>query len=616
MADTDADSLRAQLSTHRLWQLLDETAQTLLLQKAQLAQHTAEQLLCPAGALGDQLGWVLQGQVLLRDPDLEQQLTLLPGEVFGWGGTPQPWLRSWQASAASDTRVLWLAPQTVQALCLRQPAWRHFLPSFLAETQATETQPTLAGMASMPVRALVRRAAVSVPADTSIQAAAAAMVSQRVSSLLLLKHDQLHGIVTDRDLRSRVVAHKLDTDQPISRIATLQPVSVQADSTVFEAKLLMTQKGIHHLPVLDGAAVLGLITHTDLLAQFSASAVFLTADIAKQDSLDGLVAISARTRLLQQQLAAAEASAYSTGHMVTAITDALTVRLIQLAHADLGPAPVPYVWVAAGSQARCEQTAKSDQDNCLVLDNAYDPEVHGAYFKTFSKQVCDGLAACGYIHCPGEMMAMTDTWRQPLSAWTRYFEGWIHQPKPKALMLTSVFFDLRSIEGQHSLLAQLRSDVLALTRSNTLFLAHLVSNALQHRPPLGLFGRLALNKDKEHPNTLDLKHDGIVPIVDLARIYALAAGVQVPNTHDRLAQSAQAGEVSEQSAHDLRDALAFLGKLRIAHQARQIQQGQAPDNHLAVSELSHLERDQLKQVFGVVQTLQEVLHKRYGRVSG
>jgi CBS domain-containing protein len=283
-----------------------------------------------------------------------------------------------------------------------------------------------------------------------------------------------------------------------------------------------------------------------------------------------------------------------------------------MAHAQQGPAPVPYLWVAAGSQARCEQTAKSDQDNCLILDNTYDPDLHGDYFKAFSKYVCDGLAACGYIHCPGEMMAMTDIWRQPQKVWVRYFEGWIHQPKPKALMLTCVFFDLRAIHGQAALLEQLRTEVLTHTRGNTLFLGHMVGNALKNHPPLGLFGRITLSQDTEHPDTLDLKHNGIVPIVDLARIYALAAGVSASNTHDRLNQSVHGAEVSAQSAHDLRDALAFLGKLRLAHQARQIQQGLAPDNHLALTDLSHLERDQLKQAFGVVQTLQEVLHKRYG----
>ena len=115
-----------------------------------------------------------------------------------------------------------------------------------------------------------------------------------------------------------------------------------------------------------------MITATDLTEQHSTSAVYLAGDIYKQTTLDGLKSISTRVRQLQQHLAAADASAYSTGHIITAITDAITSRLLQLGEAQLGPAPVDYVWVAAGSQARNEQSAKSDQDNCMVLDDAYD----------------------------------------------------------------------------------------------------------------------------------------------------------------------------------------------------------------------------------------------------
>jgi len=394
-------------------------------------------------------------------------------------------------------------------------------------------------------------------------------------------------------------------------------MSVAANSPAFEALLLMARHNIHHMPVMDGQRIAGMITTTDLTEQHSTSAVYLAGDIYKQRTLDGLKQISARVKQLQQHLAAADASAYSTGHIITAITDALTVRLIQLAELQMGPAPVDYAWVAAGSQARSEQTAKSDQDNCLILDDRYDEALHGEYFKRFSKFVCDGLAECGYIHCPGEMMAMTDQWRQPRRVWAEYFRNWIEQPKPKALMLTCVFFDLRVIHGKSDLLENLRIDVLRLTKGNSLFLAHMVSNALKHRPPLGMFGTISLIKGGDHPNTVDLKHTGIVPIVDLARIYALAAGTTVANTHDRLEACAQSGEVSEQASRDLRDALEFMGKLRIAHQARQTQQGQLPDNFLRLEELSNFERSHLKEAFSVVQTLQGVLAQRYsgGRFS-
>ncbi|MBA3057001.1 MAG: CBS domain-containing protein [Gammaproteobacteria bacterium] len=614
---TAPPSLVNTLAKHRVWGQLD-----LASRKALAAQFTQEVALAGATLLGQgqlhrRLGLILSGEVDLRDPDLGLSVRLRTGELFGLGATPTQQLATWQAVAASPCQIAWLAPQTLLAQCQSHPALAYFLPSIALPLSQDEvvSHASEAGAAlnllGTPIRALIKREPITLAPATSIRAAAQLMSDLRVSSVMLVEQGLLFGVVTDRDLRNRLVAQGLDSERPVADIATLAPLTVDANSPAFEALLLMARHNIHHVPVMDGQRIVGMITATDLTEQHSTSAVYLAGDIYKQGSLEGLSRVSRKVKLLQQNLAAADASAYSTGHIVTAITDALTVRLIQLAEAQLGPAPIDYVWVAAGSQARSEQTAKSDQDNCLILDDNFDETAHGAYFRAFSKFVCDGLAACGYIHCPGEMMAMTDTWRQPRRVWAEYFRTWVEQPKPKALMLTCVFFDLRAIHGKTELLNGLRYEVLARTKGNSLFLAHMVGNALKHRPPLGLFGTISLIRGGENARTIDLKHSGIVPIVDLARVYALAGGIAAVNTHDRLEAVGQAGEVSEQGARDLRDALEFLAKLRIAHQARQIQQNQAPDNFLALEELSNFERSHLKEAFSVVQTLQGVLQQRY-----
>jgi len=614
---TNAETLTATLAQHPVWQQLPAKERKTL--EAQASRQTAASgaVLLAQGQLASRLGLLLRGELQLHDPDLGHGVRLGAGQLLGYGATPPRQLSTWQATALTEAEIAWWPPELLQGLCARHPALLCFFPSVALSTNQPDTAhtggdaATALNLISSPIRSLIQCAPVTLPPSSSIQAAAQLMRERGVSSVLLVEQDQLFGLVTDRDLRNKVVADSLDVTQPVAHIASRNLTTVQANSPAFEALLLMARHHIHHLPVLDGAELVGMITSTNLTEQHGASPVYLASDIYQQTTLAGLQTLSARVQQLQQQLAAADASAYNTGHIITAITDALTVRLIQLAEQELGPAPVAYLWVAAGSQARLEQTAKSDQDNCLILDDSFDEASHGVYFKQLSKRVCDGLAACGYIHCPGEMMAMTDTWRQPRRVWADYFRNWIHQPKPKALMLTCVFFDLRAIHGNTELLASLRQDVLVHTKGNSLFLAHMVSNALKHRPPLGLFGNITLSKGGDHPNTIDLKHSGIVPIVDLARIYALAADVSVANTHDRLALSANAGQVSEQSARDLRDALEFLAKLRITHQARQTAHGTAPDNFLALDELSNFERGHLKNAFAVVQTLQEVLQQRY-----
>jgi CBS domain-containing protein len=462
-----------------------------------------------------------------------------------------------------------------------------------------------------PVQALLKHKAVALPSNASIRQAAECMREARVSSVLLVDNGRLVGVVTDRDLRNRVVAAGLDTGEAIERIATRDPWSIDITSPAFDALLLMARHNIHHVPVMEGGHVAGMVTATDLTEYQNNSAVYLAGAIHKQTTLDGLVQTSARIKQLQQGLAAAEASAYSTGHIVTAMTDALTTRLLQLGENELGPPPVPYAWVAAGSQARNEQTAKSDQDNCMILDDAYDEARHGAYFKTLAEYVCGGLDACGYVYCPGEMMAMTDEWRQPLRQWLRYFSKWVMQPDPKALMLTCVFFDQRFVHGHQPLLDELRQEVRQMTKNQGIFLAFMAANALTHPPPLGWLGNIRLTRRGEHRGTVDLKMGGIAPIVDLARVYALASGTSAVNTHDRLKTAASSGEITEQGARDLRDALDYLAGLRIQHQARRMSDGHAADNYLRPEELSNFERGHLKNAFQVVKNLQHVLGERY-----
>ncbi len=462
-----------------------------------------------------------------------------------------------------------------------------------------------------PVQALVRRPPVLLPPETPIQHAAQVMRDQRVSSVLIVKDGTLFGLITDRDLRNRVVAAGLETSRPIMEIATLAPMTIPLSGHAFDALLLMARHNIHHVPVMDGTQVAGIITSTDLTEQQSNSAVYLAGAIYKQTTVDGLIQTSARIKQLQQNLAAAEASAYSTGHIVSAITDALTSRLLQLGELKFGPPPVEYAWVAAGSQGRNEQTAKSDQDNCMILDDAYEEAQHGTYFRELARFVCDGLNACGYVYCPGEMMAMTDQWRQPLHRWHQYFAHWIAQPDPTALMLTCVFFDQRFVYGKRELMEDLRTEVLSQSKNQRIFLAHMVSNALTHQPPLNWLGNLSLIKGGPQEGKIDLKHTGIVPIIDLARVYALAGGSSAVNTKDRLETAAASGEITEQRVRDLLDALEYLSTLRIQHQARRMSDGHSADNYLHPEELSNFERSHLKEAFAVVKSLQSVLGNRY-----
>lgn len=607
----------ATLARQRAFGLLDEKTRLALASRWTLRRFSAGERIVEMGQLHARLGLILAGTVAMRNLGDDITVTLHAGELFGHGLAEPDEPALWTAAAAGDCEVALLEPADLGALCRTHPQLRYFFPtgaSTAAPPNALRTRSDAGShlnLTTMPVQALIKRKPITLPPTTSIRAAAQLMRDRRVSSILLVEQEHLFGLITDRDLRDRVVAQGLDIDQSIIEIATLAPLTIEVHRPAFDALLLMARHNIHHVPVMREQQVVGIITATDLTEQHSTSPVYLTGEIHKQDSVDGLVRAAAKTKQLQRNLAAADATAYSTGHIVTAITDALTTRLLQLAEAELGPTPIDYAWVAAGSQGRGEQTAKSDQDNCMILADGYDPVRHDAYFKALSQFVCDGLNACGYAYCPGQMMAATDAWRQPQHRWRSYFRRWVEEPDPTALMLTTVFFDMRLVYGRADLFDALRSDVLRLTQGNRIFLAQMVNLALQHQPALGLFGNLVPIRAKEHAGTIDLKHSGVVPIIDLARVCALAAGLQAVNTYDRLAQAAQSREVSERDAQDLRDALEFIGALRLKHQAGQLARGQDADNFVVLDKLSNFERSQLKDAFSVVQTLQKVLAQRF-----
>lgn len=464
---------------------------------------------------------------------------------------------------------------------------------------------------TLRVADMLARDPVTVGPRATIAEAAAKMRDERVSCLLITENDKLSGIFTDRDLRNRVVAAGVAYDSPLATVMTPDPICIEADDYGFDALMAMSRNNVHHLPVTRDGVIAGCITTTNLVKTQTTSSVFLVGDIYKQSSPEGLSKVLSHVPELVLYLAESGATAHNIGHVVSALTDATTSRLIQLAEDRLGPPPLPYAWLAAGSQARHEQTAHSDQDNFLILDDGYDEAAHGAYFRDFSKFVCDGLNTCGYVYCPGEAMAMTGEWRQPLKTWREYFRKWIEEPEPKALMLSSIFFDLRLIDGEERLFSDLHGMILEASKRNHIFQAYMAANALQHHPPLGFFRNLVLIRGGKHDHTLDLKHTGVVPIIDLARVYALSAGLAPVNTQERLQVAEEAGAISHEGAADLRDALDFISFLRLRNQAQMIRRGEPADNFLMPGDLSSFERNHLKDAFGVVKTMQAAMANTY-----
>ncbi len=476
---------------------------------------------------------------------------------------------------------------------------------------------TSAALIATQVRDLVHRTPLILDHHATIQQAAQAMKNKTATALLVTENERLAGIVTDRAFCTKVAAMRLDLDLPVERIMTPNPVTIPPNTPASEALLKMARRNIRHLPIVDGDRIIGMVTATDLIRYQSHNAIYLINEIYRAESIDALKALSRQLPQTLVSLVRSSLTAYDIGHAISSVGEAITRRLLRMAEARLGPPPVPYAWLVAGSLARNEQTAHSDQDNALILADAFDADTHDAYFEQLSRFVCDGLHDCGYIYCPGDVMASNPKWRQPLRIWRGYFNDWIDSPQPKALMYASIFFDLRTLHGEHDLLKSLYQTVLEKTRTNTIFQTYMAANALHYQPPLGLFRTFVLEKTGAEEKALNMKKRGVVPVIDMARVYALASGIGTLNTQDRLQAAAEAGALSQSGMEDLRDAFEFISTVRLQHQATKIERGESPDNFVSPEQLSSLERRHLKDAFEVVRTLQDAMEVRYqaGRIA-
>ncbi len=465
---------------------------------------------------------------------------------------------------------------------------------------------------ALTVAEIVGHKAIYSAQDCSIFECAKKMAAANVSTLMIVNDaGELIGLITDRDLRKRVLAKNVDTSTPVKSIMSKKLIKIDADTMAFEAALLMMRHNIHHLPIVADDKPIGLISTTDLLKLTNQSPVYTISEIAKATSVQQLTDISTNIPAILSQLVDSGLHAYQVGQVISTLGENINIRLLELAEDKYGPASVDYCWLAAGSLGRREQLLHSDQDNVLLLSDDFDNDKHGQYFESLTKYVSDGLNDCGFVYCPGDVMATNPKWCQPLQQWQNYFTKWINEPEPMALMYCSIFFDMRALYGKRKLFKKLKKHYLELAKDNHLFLSHLSVNALKNTPPLGFFRQFVLVNDKDHKNRLNLKNRGTAPIVDLARVYTLSASLKSINTHQRLIDAKAHGVISEKAADNLLDAYEFINLFRMQHQSQQIMNNINPDNFANPNELSAFERDHLRDAFKIVAEMQKYLAQRY-----
>lgn len=534
-----------------------------------------------------------------------------PGGAFGMSSVLSGGPSLFTMRAHEDSLCLLMHADLFHHLLRTDAAFATF---FMAQQAArmrsavATTHPDQGGSAVLRtrVRDLLTKAPITIGPMASVREAAQLMTERRVSALLVTDDLRLAGILTDRDLRSKVVAEARPLTDPVSSIMTAGPVTTTPEVLAFEVLVDMTQRGFHHVPVVENGRLLGLVTSGDLLRLEQSNPAFLVGHIATQTTVEGLVAASRRVPGIVEHLVTQDATTDDISRVITAIVDGITRKLVQFAEDELGAPPVPYCWVALGSQGRLETGLQSDQDNALILDDTVTDD-QLAWYADLATRVVDGLARCGFERCPGDMMATNPRWRVPLRTWGAYFGGWINAPEPESLLNAQTFFDMRPVTGDRHLFERLQQAIVGWAPRSPRFLAYLAKGAQQFQPPIGFFRDFVLEGQGEHKDTLDVKAGGIATVVQMARLFALSQGLTEVNTAARLRAAAASGALTEENATNLVDAFEFLNDVRVRHQVRQLRAGNAPDNHVPPAELSEFERRHLRDAFQIVRKMQGAL---------
>lgn len=565
------------------------------------------------------LYYIRSGAVELFRPRGELYNRLSEGDIFGHFGLLRNRKVRFPARALEDT-LLYLVPyDSFERLCAQNEQFAEFVESEGPRLKASVEQLRRDNTLVMTrVRKLLSHPPEFISINDTVQAAARQMRDANVSGLLVLAPSGagedlrlLKGLLTERDLVARGLSEGCAPETSVSDLMTPNPATIQSDESVYEAMLTMLRNNVHHLPVLRRREAVGMLHLSDIIRYETNSSLYLVNNIFHQTSVKGLSQLSDDLRRTFVSMVKEGADSDMVGSALSAIGRSFTRRLLELAEEELGPPPVPYCFMALGSMARNEQTIVTDQDNAMILSDNYDPEQHYGYFLTLAQRVSDGLDACGYPYCKGDVMATNEKWRQPLKAWRQVFSDWIRHPNAEKLLHSCIFFDLDGVYGEEEFVESLKDLVTDMAPKSPRFLAALARNALNRTPPLGLFRNFVMEPDGRHTDTINLKRRGTAPLTDLIRVHALAAGSRAQNSFERLKDISETRLLPEGASERLRDALEFISMVRIRHQLHNLEQGEEPNNSIRPDIVSADERHSLKAAFQVLSNAQKFLQFRY-----
>jgi CBS domain-containing protein len=600
------------LRRHPPFDTLDDETLAAVAASAEVESHPAGAAILDSAQAQSEFAYVVRRgsvELLIGDRLLD---ALGEGEMFGFASLLEEGPLGFVARAAEDTVVYRIPASSIRPVLERPDAARFVVRSMNKGVRllAGDEREPAPSPGWRRVRDLTRAAPLLCPPDATVQDTARRMIDAGVTCAVVDLGDQL-GIVTDRDIRTRVVAAGAGPETPLSEVMSAPAWTVAGDRTGTEALIEMLDHGVRHLPVLDpGRRLIGVLDDVDLMASERRAPFRLRAQIARSPDAGAVARAAAELPDTVIALHDAELPAAAISRAIASIHDSATRRLIDLAHADIGPPPVPYTWLATGSFGRSEPFPSSDVDSALAWEGDDDPQLRG-WMRTLAERVIEDLAASGFPPDSKGAIASNPLFARSIEGWEAAAESWVEHPdRDRGLMLLSVVVESDPVWGTTTAAERLAA-AFARNPKRELMLRRLAAAALAERPPTGFRRHRVLLWSGER-KTLDIKRGGLLPVESLARWSGLAAGVSAASTRARLEASEAAGTLDAEDAAILRDAFELFCELRMEHQVEQLRAGQAPDDLIDPESLAPLARTALKEAFRAVARVQRGIGLQLG----
>ena len=530
---------------------------------------------------------------------------LAEGELFGHPSMLSGLPTGFKARAHEDSLCYALAANDVVPL-LGRPAGLKFLArSLLSRRSGSADDADLAAVVEQPARALIRKQPVICNPDVPLRDAAARMVDEGASSVVVRGDGGVLGIVTESDLGSRAVAGGVPPDAPVSDVMTAPILTVGVDQTSADVMLAMLETDVRHVPVLSPRSeVLGVIAAIDLVAAKARTPFVVRRAIAEAMTKEELRDAAAGVRSMVVALHRSDLAPAHTSRAISAVGDALIRRMIALAIESEGAPPSEFAWLSLGSHGRREPVPSSDVDSGMSWRDI-PTQTTTDYMQAIAADVAECLKVVGWGIDAHGVNARDEFGASSIAEWRKAIPRWLSHPEDnRVLIATSILLDGRTAYGPEELNPR---GLFYESGDRPTVLRWLLRLALAARPPTGFARDFVVEHSGEHRGTLDIKHGGLLPILDLARYAALKADAKVTSTVERLRAAGQAGALDKAHAGTLTEAYDLFTALRLEHQVHQIEQGLEPDDYLDPKELNSLTRRYLRDAFREVASIQKSL---------